>query len=479
MFALRYPKNDDKPKARIRKEVFATAPPKKKAPKLQFSTANIRMQVSNDTEQVNNKAVVQKAEGKLQQWLKAGNADRPGCEEAREYLLRGIPYRGTHAVGSKDVIKEAGARWMPNPLKIDTNVAPWIDGMSNGWFAAHTDNELVALLRLPYVKKYLDPRMMKSTVPQWSPIDVPQKSHSVIVLLIREFEAFEQDESEYAQKTAVRERDAQKAANRSAQEYKDIPADSTADTEELKRKWNIDWTDEMSAWAIRCPKLGPHSGISSARRALRGLHLQCCTVNEVLLGEYGDNTLSNGKSTSADVVDYTKVLITSAISGCHIFGKGPGMLQLPSDREWEQIRDASATRYRKSIKGAGVADKSPYLQTWCTSCVGVILQQFGDCSCFKDGKARDWKWCYVCYGAYDGDQLCRCASPGEWDGTQEETKQEAQKRTEKAESVQLRQDDLCVDVVWKTNERKRDGDDNASYWHEGKTLHSIWSKEHQ
>ena len=108
-FALRAPGKDDKPLGQKRKAAFDAAP-KKQPGKLQFSTSNLSKKPGDDAEDGKQDAALQQnKDGKLQRWLQAGGGDRPGMEEARDYLLRGTPYKGSHARNTKDAVKEAGA----------------------------------------------------------------------------------------------------------------------------------------------------------------------------------------------------------------------------------------------------------------------------------------------------------------------------------------------------------------------------------
>lgn len=506
-FALRAPQKDEKPTAQKRKAAFAAVAPKKQPPKISFSTANTAKRPENDTDNPKAEAVVQKKDGKLQLWLGAGNGDRPGCEEARDYLMRGTPYKGTHASGCKDVVKDAGARWMPNPLKLDKNVPHWRDGISNGWFVAHTEHDLIELINLPYVPRVANSRFNEHRqpleVPQWTPIDVPAKSRDIVVLLIREFEAFRKDENEREQKTLAKERDAKEEAKRSAQQHNNVPADVKADIDNIKTKWGIHWTDDMSLAAMRCPALGPHSGISSIRRVLRGLHLKCCTVDEVISGAYESDAAAARKArlklkqpsdAEGDVVDdapleytdYTKVPIVGPSSGCYMIGTGPGMLTPATDSEWEAIRERSARYDRRCIKASkqgadGLeAQASPFasLETWCIACTAQVIQQFNDCSCAHE---EHWQWCVECHGAWHSKlQPCRCGAPEKWDQQQETTRAEAARRLEKADRDLVfshsaghdNDEDREKEITWHT--REDDRDDNPDSFGEGGTLHSMW-----
>lgn len=435
---------DDKPVSQKRKAAFDTGP-KKQLPKLQFSTANVGKKPGAKEEDKDEEGAAQKKDGKLQLWLRAGNGDRPGCEEAREYLLRGTPYRGQHARNTKDAVKEAGAVWLKNPLKLDDAR----DGISPGWFVAHTERALIDLIRMPRIKRDM-PEWMKrykskdETQPQWSPLDVPEKSHETVVLLVLEFEAFEKEKSELELRAANKARDAKMAAKLNAQKTDGIPPDSEKHIEQIKREWGIVWDDDMAVASSRCPGLGPHMGISPVFRVIRGLHLKVCTKEEVRAGEYVSDAAQRIKarakaaeagesvaSAEPEFIDYTKVPITSASSGCYMFGKGLGMITLPSDKEWEEMKDAlqQAEITRVLGKREEVEEPPSKRETWCTTCVCQVFEQFNDCSC----TTREWTWCPECHVASCDAQACACEAGGEWQRKQDKCIEESERRTEKAE----------------------------------------------
>ncbi len=429
-FALKVPGRDSAPIKQKRKAAFDKAPSKKQLPKLSFSSANNNKKPNESQDVEAPEVAAQNKDGKLQQWLRSGNGDRPGMEEAREYLLRGTPYRGQHAFTSKDAIKELGAVWVKNPLKKDEAR----DGISFGWFCAQTDGVLIDLIRMPHVAR-ASRNSRTDQVPQWSPIDVPVESHELVVRLIMEFQAHERERFVMETKAANEARDAKKAAERSALFNTGIPENTQGDIDQLRDDWGVVWTEAMEAAASRCPGLGPHSGISPARRAVRGLLFKVCTANEVINGEYQSDVLQTnrdfhngietlgGVESMTNVVDYTKVPVLNAMSGMYMFGKGRGMLEWP-----QEITSCHSNATAKTISVTGDAQ-----QTFCTGCTSEIVQQFGGCSC--DG-LESWEWCNECHTAFHAEQACRCAhsgGPRSWDVEQEKCKAESSRRSEKAE----------------------------------------------
>jgi hypothetical protein len=117
-----------------------------------------------------------------------------------------------------------------------------------------------------------------------------------------------------------------------------------------------------------------------------------------------------------------------------MFGSGPGMIRLPTDSNWMQQRDmrqaADVARFisRRDDVQAPPGKK----ETWCTSCVTQVMEQFDDCSCHKEDGSRKWEWCRECRCAHCGGQDCACANPGDWEHKQGKTKEESTRRIEKA-----------------------------------------------
>jgi hypothetical protein len=444
---MRVARKDDAPLKQKRKAAFALAAPTKQPAKLQFSTANVGKKPGSKEQQKEDAAAAKK-DSKLQLWLQAGHGDRPGMEEAREYLMRGIPYKGTHARNTKDAVKDQGAVWMKNPLKLNDER----DGISPGWFVAHSERALIDLIRMPRIKSNVPDWMKKykkvdETEPQWSPIDVPEASHEMVVLLILEYEADVKEKFELEQKVANRARDAKEQAKLNSQRTDGIPADSEEHIARIKRDWGIVWTEDMAMAASRCPGLGPHMGTSSVFRAIRGLHLKVCTPQEVKAGVY---TMDAGRRTKAQLmqqhagsstddapvefIDYTKVPIVNATSGCYMFGKGDGMIPLPTDSEWTALKEALQEADLRSHVALSANDDAPSAprQTFCTSCLCEIMEQFNDCSCNKNETSREWEWCDDCNCAYSSGQVCACEAPAEWARQQQKCREENELRVEKA-----------------------------------------------
>lgn len=410
---------------------------KKTPPKIRFSSFEIgkKRGVADGVQQ--QVGAQQQADGALQQWLRAGNGQQPLYEEARKYLLRGPPYRGTHARDTKESIKELGATWMKNPLKLDEVH----NDVAFGWFGTTSEKVLVDLIRMPQItqkrRKYHSPPPWKAcacdepieeSVPQWMPLEVPEKSHEMIVVLILQHDNHVRSLLESQAKAAAAASDSKERDRQNTQRMNDIPADTVADIAEIARRFNIVWNNEMSADASRCTALGPHSGISSCRRAMRALMYDICSSDEIVSGMYAKerrahNVVLRKKVVDEYGVDSSQVDVGSASTGCYMFGNGKGMLAVPTDRQWETIRQAfQNAEYARIATGQTLSKCTKVCDTWCTSCTSLVTEQFGDCSCLN----VNWQWCDSCRSAFNTDQDCGCSNPELWSRQQHKCKTASQ-----------------------------------------------------
>ena len=130
---LKAPVGADKPKPnRSNKGAFSNRPlPKRKAfkpPEEEVSAAHC------------------KEETAFVLWVKTNKQDcDPDYTNILEYVLEGSPFKGSAKFGFKDQIKEAGARWVPNPIKVEgcTNKR-----IKRGWWTAWDDKVLFYLLHM-------------------------------------------------------------------------------------------------------------------------------------------------------------------------------------------------------------------------------------------------------------------------------------------------------------------------------------------
>lgn len=424
-FALRAPTTADKP-VKVPRTAALTG---KKATK----PKPFKPKGEDDAEE---KKVVVKDTGFIL-WLKEGNGARDSYMEAREYLMRGPPFKGTSAFDAKEKLKDQGAKWVPNPLKVKGAK----DGIVGGWWSAWDERALESLVSVP---------MGDDGRRQWTAVDVPPEYNVNIVRLMREYEVSDAESRRIAEDAARRARDAKEDAKAALRAGEGIEPDLDVDLAAFKLKYGIEPTESMLAASARAPNFGPQVGISRIRRLNRALHLKIVTVEQARTLDFFNDRWSKKRnrdeSTDATAVvaagpsepeftDYTKMKVAGPSSGCFMFGKGPGMIPMPTDAEWEQLTRKGTAREMKKIKPLpdGYVMRT-HRRTYCESCVGEIHEQFGDCSCMKDGTNREWVWCEECFTATCGSQACECKSKSneEWAHRQNKTCAEAKRRSDAA-----------------------------------------------
>lgn len=408
-FALRAPKRDDNPRAtKTRTCAFTGKKPSKSTPHKPAEEEDGAAPGANRNDRVpkNNGFIA---------WLSVGHGDRPGFQEAREYLMLGAPYRGDSRYEAKEAIKASdAAHWCPNPLK-QKGVK---DGLPSGWWAAHTEEELKTLIDLP-----LDTYGRRL----WTALDVPEPSHSSLARLIAEYDGYLRIEQRKRDADAVQARaEATKRANTIASSGIIVLADSEEEIATLRDKWKLEWAVDMALASQHASHLGPKSSLSCAGRTLRGLRFGVITADNVRAGQWDGVAAGKRKhrATAADdveqvadsafeaddrslFIDYTRLKFTGPSSGCFMFGKGAGMIPLPGDREWERINDDLAKRDLARVKPWSSANAAVSANlTWCTECLHEISPQFDSCSCIQP--PRTWHWCTRCHFAGTGAQPCLC-----------------------------------------------------------------------
>ena len=133
---LKPPSSADKPKFnRSSKGAFTNRPlPKRKPLK----------PAEDEKNEEENSAKVSKETTPFVSWIMSNKCDcDPMFTDVRDYVLEGSPYKGSAKYGFKEQIKDAGSKWLPNPMKTgdcnDKNV-------KRGWWAAWDDKTLFYLL---------------------------------------------------------------------------------------------------------------------------------------------------------------------------------------------------------------------------------------------------------------------------------------------------------------------------------------------
>lgn len=97
-------------------------------------------------------AKMQKQDTAFVTWTKGKMHDcSPIYRNVLDYVTNGSPFRGNVAFGHKEEVKEAGARWLPNPSYEEGANEP--RGTKRGWWSAWDDKTLFTLLSLDRVYK--------------------------------------------------------------------------------------------------------------------------------------------------------------------------------------------------------------------------------------------------------------------------------------------------------------------------------------
>ena len=190
--------------------------------------------------------------------------------------------------------------------------------------------------------------------------------------------------------------------------------------------------------------------MSHAQRVLRGLRLDLLepTGNESCLGgvriskaerEREECTIAYRNRSNRRVQrslaedeaiasDATNAIVNTNVA---MFGSGIGMIALPTDAEWEAMREQYARSHHQPTWNNTI--KVPeYRPTICLRCETELLEQFMECSCKVDSR---WKRCTVCSAAYNAEQRCACPIAGASDAVDWEAQQATIRRvlTERTE----------------------------------------------
>ena len=437
-FALAPPTHGQQP-TRVKRKAGFDAAPKKVAPKPQFSSAATKRTAADDEGE--SKADAKLPEPRVIAWLRAGNADRQSAAAARTYLLRGAPFLGDSDYDSKETIKEAGARWVPNPAK----QRGARDGVTPGWWSAYDERTLEALLALPKVAKTRrDGNEWQA--PAWKPFDCPGKNAAEgVAELLNEFSIYTKvrdgEEREALQRAQTRREEALRARDALAGAGGDDPADVAA----LRAEYDVEWAEELRRAADRATVLGPTSGISSVARVLRGLRLEIVFKEQVRVGRLVDSVYGRDARPATRGTPNAKRAVTMRADDdgpmrdynqlppdapVILYGTShPFMVRPRSNKEWEDERLAE--------KEAAVAQTvgpewREHRDTRCSECTEIVLQQFGGCCACAE--PREWVECAKCgTSRCQAHQWCACRFGWEaWTTLQEKAAREHAARVEEA-----------------------------------------------
>lgn len=432
---LQAPTRDQKiTKEKLRKGLSSV--PTKQQPKPQFSSRAIS-EKPGDAEAAAAAAKEAKArevpDSPFQVWLKAGNGARPDTQTARNYLLLGAPYLGTHDYERKDAVKDAGAVWHKNPDKKEGCTHRTV---RFGWYAAPNERILEALLEIePREEPWrLYDKGMK-TVYCWSPRDcpAPQTGEKVLALLV-EFKVDSDARDKREREEAKARQEERERLLRERDQQAGRGGDDAAEIARLKEQYGVEWTPELGRASRSAPLLGPTAGISDATRVLRGLDLGVVEAEHVRAGRFIDaarisdvQPATRGTPNPKQAVvndeeegptrDYNKEPATAPVL---LFGKShPWMIRPMTASEWESARVA---HFEHDIP----QPQRRHRDTRCLECKHVIMQQFGCCACAEGD--REWVECAKC-GTFkcNGHQWCACKFGDEaWTTHQEQGEREHQ-----------------------------------------------------
>lgn len=198
--------------------------------------------------------------------------------------------------------------------------------------------------------------------------------------------------------------------------------DDPCDVRRLEGEFGLAWTSTLAERCSRAQVLGPQSGISDVRRLLRGLDLGILTAHSCRNeGAYMHAPHGTGTFEGRELIKHEKTARapTAGANNCCMFGTSdPACLPFPSDAQWQRNREAD----RAAATAAAVRTQTPQeakafcvlvRQTYCTTCMAEVMQQFGECACVST-----WEWCPVCGAACHHQQSCACRAEAEWERRQ-------------------------------------------------------------
>jgi len=436
-FQLAPPGRDQKPASAKRKAAFDFVT-KKAPPKLEYSSAAIKRPTPAaklEADAAGSSGIPKPPEPRIVAWLRAGNADRPETANARAYLMRSAPFLGESEFDAKESMKDAGARWVPNPAK-QKGVK---DGVISGWWSAYDESVLETLLGMhPITKTTRDGR--EFTVPPWKPFDCPgKKANDAVAGVLNEFAVYTRvrnDEDRAARKKAHDDRE---AAMRAKEACVGAGSNDAADILALEAEFGVEWTEDLGRLADRTALLGPAAGVSSVGRVLRGLRLGVVQAEHVRIGRFldpvYDRTSSATRPATRGTPNHKQIFVSRDDDGpardynrvqpdapVLLYGRSHKWMIWPSnEKQWEKDRVAVSEAAVAHMTGKTHRE---HRETRCLECKQIVLQQFdGCCSCVEP---RAWVECAKCgtYGCH-AHQWCACECGWEaWTTHQEQAARE-------------------------------------------------------
>lgn len=403
-FGLQPPKAGQKPPTQKRRLGLSTAPLKVVA-KPQFSTRAIGQtpgQAEAEAAAAKEANANRAPDSRFVAWLKAGHGLRPDTQVARNYLLCGPPFLGTHDYERKEAVRDAGAVWWKNPEKQEGCTDRRV---RFGWYSAPNERILEALLELEPREKADRSGLGSAPCYAWSPRDcaAPATGEAIRTLLAEHaVDATARDKSERATAQVAQEK--REELQRERDRMAGRAADGDAEITRLKEAYGVVWRPTLAKAARIAPLLGPTVGISEVERVLRGLDLGIVAPEDVRKHKFIDRIRSSkrraGPSSSSlaaaaddgtPAKDYNHEPPDAPVL---LFGKKhPWMIKMPTDSEFQRERAAQIVP-----EPPGARSVRP-LETYCLNCYAVVWDQFPRCSheC-EEGRDRAsvWHACLAC-----------------------------------------------------------------------------------
>lgn len=407
---LRQPSSEVfKPKPVVKKKKYSAVDmkstwltPKTEAPEVE--------DVSVDGEQTwKPRPFICKIDDALMEWLRKYDTEGDDrMDQARDYLMRGPPFKGTHDKNYKSSIKEHGLEYIKNSEFVEGS----FNGQKFGWWSAHDTKELKAVLTM--ARKHNGDRA-------WSPCDLDDIAMSFVDSLLEQYGEYKKEKEEKARQEEEERRKAkEKALGRGSGVYcEDLMVDIQSIAEYMKAGGYPDWEYDRAliASSAACAALGPMTP-THAIRVRRGLRFNLITPKQVHLGQWDtDATIAMRKrEEAADAnnkrqrdasnleskeVEKRKALELRAKNAVQVLQRDDEMEveKLPID-DYEQTRPSWMTDKCHLYVMVDTSLKD----TACGECGVEIHEQFMDCGC----TLRAWKKCVKCLSAYCDEQRCQC-----------------------------------------------------------------------
>jgi len=328
-------------------------------------------------------------------------------DQAREYLMRGPPFKGTHDKGYKIAIKDLGLRWLKNPNFVE---GEWGSGQRFGWYVAHDVKELKSALTMP---RKIDGERA------WSPCDIGDVSMRLVDELIERHAEEKAHKNEAMRKAEDERRHAKEIAlgRGSGMMQADLPQDIEKIRQYMTDGGFPDWEydRDLIASSSTCAALGPVTP-TNAIRVVRGLRFNIITPAQVAKGQWDSDAVIARRKRENEAALTSKRRLEAMnmeqqeeanLKKLKIKAeRATSVLKRDDEMETdEQGVTASSETVTITNAECGYIDTS-LLYTACKDCGSEIHEQFMDCGC--EMVMRLWEKCKTCRYAFSDAQTCEC-----------------------------------------------------------------------